>query len=172
MNNRRNFSADQLREIVEYNPDTGVFRWLPRSSPPAFNANYAGKEAGSIFLNESGRKYKVIQIYGQRYGAHRLAYIYMTGKWPNEYIDHVDGDSLNNVWSNLRPANAAQNSANAKRYRSNTSGLKGVSYAARHGKWRAAYGRVWLGNFATKEEAHEAYMTKARELHGDFARAE
>ena len=172
MTRRRTFTAEQLREIITYDAATGIFVWLPRKGRPNFNGQYAGKEAGPVSGNGSGNTYKSISAFGQRYKAHILAYLYMTGKWPAAYIDHIDRNGLNNSWANLRLATAMQNAANAKRYSSNTSGLKGVSYSSTHGKWRAMYSRYWLGHYDTKEEAHEAYLAKARELHGTFARSE
>ena len=169
---RRNFTAEQLREIIAYDPATGIFVWLPRSGRPNFNGQYAGKEAGALVCNGSGNTYKMIGAFGQRYMAHILAHLYVTGVWPEAYIDHIDRNGLNNSWANLRLATPKQNAANSKRYSTNSSGCKGVSYSKSHKKWRSTYGRLWLGQFNTKEEAQEAYIAKAKELHGEFARTE
>ena len=87
------------------------------------------------------------------------------------YVDHVDGNGLNNVRSNLRIATPSENGCNDGIKRNNTSGYKGVSWYK--GKWRAAIvkNRKWkhLGLFATKEEAYAAYCAAAKILHGKFA---
>ena len=96
----------------------------------------------------------------------------MTGEWGRPAIDHRDGNSTNNRWSNLRRATPSQNNANRRRPRHNTSGYKGVYF--RWGFWRACIKRngrrIYLGVFATPEEAHAAYVAAARKLFGEFAR--
>ena len=168
MNKRRTFTSEQLREIVHYNPDTGVFTWLPRSYPPSFNATFGGKEAGGLVSNDTGIFYKMIRVHGSKYLAHILAHVYVTGQWPTKYIDHVDGNGLNNSWTNLRLATAEQNSVNSKLYSRNTSGLRGVSYSKAHNRWRSTYGKTWLGQYKTKEEAYAVYVAHVTALHGEF----
>ena len=88
--------------------------------------------------------------------------------------DHKNGDTLDNQRENLRAATPAQNAANRKRRKTNTSGFKGVSYYPKTKSWRArihvAGKGVFLGDFKTKEEAHAAYQKKALELFGEFVR--
>jgi HNH endonuclease/AP2 domain len=90
-------------------------------------------------------------------------------------IDHRDGNSTNNRWSNLRLATVSQNNANRRRPRHNTSGYKGVSLCRRSGRrrWRAVIykkGQIHLGTFPTPEAAHAAYVAAAPKVHGKFAR--
>jgi hypothetical protein len=107
--------------------------------------------------------------------AHRLAFIYMSGTAP-DLIDHIDGNGMNNSWTNLRAASRIQNGANAARSKSNASGHKGVCFDKKRGKWRASisYARkhIALGLYETPEDAHAAYAKKAMELFGQFARTE
>lgn len=154
-------SIDALRQELSYDPETGVFRWL-RSS--------AGRRVGEVA--GSGRnEYRSIGIQGKKFQAHRLAFAYMTGAWPADFVDHVNGVRDDNRWANLRPATQSENSCNqrqAKR-RDNSSGLLGVS---RHGNaWKAQIGlngkNTYLGSFATLELAHDAYLTAKRAMH-DF----
>ena len=92
------------------------------------------------------------------------------------YTDHIDGNPLNNKRSNLRVCSNADNCRNRGINKNNTHGYKGVSYDGRrpHAPWSARVGfnykRVYVGNYATKEEAARAYDKKALELHGEFAR--
>jgi hypothetical protein len=98
----------------------------------------------------------------------------MTGSWPKEQIDHINGDPLDNRWSNLREATQSQNNWNTRLSRNNTSGYKGVSWHKGERKWDAtimAYGKShFLGRFKTKEEARDAYIDASKKLHGEFSR--
>lgn len=121
---------------------------------------------------KAGRAYILIQIWGKKYRAHRLAWFYVTGRWPTKIIDHEDNDGLNNRWLNLREATRSQNGANSRGRRP---GLKGAYWHKKSNRWFsviAANGaRSFLGYFANEREAHEAYVRAAKEVHGQFARA-
>lgn len=161
-------SAERLRAVLRYEPDTGDFFW--RSDVMCYGG---GKPAGSIAgLTSKGRHY--IGIDGRRYAAHRLAWLYMTGEWPTE-IDHKNQDATDNRWANLRLATRSQNNANVGLKSHNTSGLKGVSWDRDRQLWKAQISvqtkRRMLGRFPTKEEAHAAYVAAAVDAFGDFARA-
>lgn len=92
---------------------------------------------------------------------------------PNEQVDHIDGNGLNNIRDNLRLATHAENKQNQGKNRTNTSGYKGVSWHKAGNKWRATIGfmgkQIHIGSFDTKEQAYEAYCQKAKELHGEYA---
>jgi hypothetical protein len=127
----------------------------------------AGIEAGC----QRGR-YKWVKINSQRYSAHRVIF-YMTHGYCSEYIDHIDGNGLNNKPENLRPATLSENKCNQKIYKSNTSGVKGVYWCKPKNTWVAQIAfnnrRRTLGRFKTKELAEE-FIDLAREmLHGNFA---
>lgn len=91
-----------------------------------------------------------------------------------QHIDHIDGDTLNNQKGNLRPASPSQNHGNSRRYSTNTSGYKGVSWITEKGRWRASmtynYKTIHIGYYLDKEDAARAYDKRASELFGDFAR--
>jgi hypothetical protein len=156
----------RLRELLHYDRATGEFRWRKRMNPRV----PAGHIAGT--LNRD--RYRVIAIEGRNYRAHRLAWLYMTGKWRSQIIDHRDLDPSNNRWANLRRATRSQNCANRGVPRNNTWGLKGVSYDG--WRWRATIHkkgkRHYRGGFSTPQAAHAAYAKAARKLHGEFARTE
>jgi len=107
--------------------------------------------------------------------AHRLAVLYMTGSWPENLVDHADGDGLNNRWPNLRDADKSQNGANRGADIRNKLGVKGVRRDPRSGKFSAAINKngkqSYLGSYATAEEASRAYQAAAAEAFGIFARA-
>ena len=110
----------ELKEILNYRPSTGEFFWKN------------GRLAGSFYNNQ----YVYIQIKGKRYLAHRLAFLYVTGEIP-DYVDHKDGNSLNNKWLNLRSCTLSENQYNKKIQSNNTSGIKGVCWYSRSNKWMA-----------------------------------
>lgn len=156
-----------LFEVLHYDSESGIFMWKARSGSRA-----AGKRAGSI-CKDTGRR--VIQVNGNRVRASRLAWFYVYGAWPEGELDHADCNVLNDAISNLRDCTRTQNAGNIRRPKSNTSGFKGVSLIKSSGKYRATIKinrkSVWLGSFHDPRKAHEAYVAKARELFGEFARA-
>jgi len=158
------FTLKRLKELLEYDPVAGIFRWR--------TGRYTGQIAGN-----RGRNGRIqIKIEERLVSAHRLAWWFVTGEWPCHEIDHRDGDAGNNAWLNFRKVDRSQNMRNTRLARDNSSGHKGVSLRKDSGKWRARIGlygkKITIGVFASKEEAIAAYMAAARELHGEFARLE
>ncbi len=164
-------SATILRRAVDYDSNTGLFCWRYRpEQSPQWNGRFADSNAGS--RHPDGRNY--ITINRKRYGCARLAWLYVTGEWPNNNIDHRNGDCGDDRFCNLRDATQAENLRNRGKDRDNTSGYKGVYWHALRQKWAAQIGvdgrRVYLGIFSTAESAAEAYAAAAHRYHGDFAR--
>lgn len=157
-------SVERLRELLAYDPGTGLFTWLVSRGPAK-----AGALAGSL----SPIGYFQIRIDQTLYYVHRLAWLYMTGEWPKDQIDHADGNKTNNRFANLREATQSENSANTGLRPHNTSGFKGAYWIAERQKWLASIkieGRTkFLGYFLTAEEAHAAYKTAAERRFGAFA---
>jgi len=166
-------TATELRDLLHYDPNTGLFTWT-RTLRTGFKGNGIRCRQGAIAGKTSDR-YSKICVGGGRYYAHRLAFLYMTGEWPNGIVDHIDGNGMNNAWSNLRKASSSQNVANGKLAKNNRSGFKGVYRHKQTGNYVAlihAGGQKYhLGCFPTPEEAHAAYMTAAKIYFGEFARA-
>jgi hypothetical protein len=166
---KTSLTAARLRKILRYDPKTGIFRW--RISPVGIVP--AGSVAGTV---KPKNGYRLIGI-GRRYFlAHRLAWLYVHGEWPPGRLDHKDTNGDHNWIGNLRPATQVQNCGNRTISRHNTSGYKGVSHGVGRyskDKWRARIQmngkRLFLGNYDTPQEAHAAYVKKARELYGEFA---
>lgn len=155
----KELTAERLREVLDYDPDTGVFTRKVRTGNVKI-----GDVAGSF----NGKGYIRIGIDGRLHRAHRLAWLYVTGEWPKDQIDHINGDRGDNRLANLREVNNAENQHNLRKARAdNTTGFLGVS--PRYGKFRA-YIMVdgknkHLGCFPTPEAAHAAYLEAKRGLH-------
>lgn len=160
-------TAEQVREALDYNRETGEFVWLRTLSVRA----PAGKRAGSYRL----RGYRSISLWGKSYYEHRLAWLLVTGEWPEDEVDHINGVGTDNRWVNLRAASRAQNGRNKRLPRNNTSGFKGVTFCHRDRLWLAqlevAGKHYFLGRHRTPEKAHAAYLAAARKYYGEFARA-
>lgn len=154
-----------LKVLLEYNPATGEFFWKITD-----RACKTGELAGSIYKNG----YRYIQICGLDYRAGRLAWFYMTGEDPLDFIDHKDGVRDNNRFHNLRKATNSQNQANRGAPINNTSGFKGVTWQASRGKWLA---RITvnnhsknLGRYDNLPDAVRAYRAAAIAAWGEFAK--
>lgn len=154
-------TRERVLELLDYDPETGDFTW---KIWPGGRIR-KGAIAGSI--NSNG--YRQIRVHPGRHMAHRLAWLVMTGKWPVEEIDHINGVRADNRWANLREATRSQNCANCIPPRRRNPDLpKGVRPAQRSPRWRVAVRGVYLGVFDTIEEAHEAYCREARNIYGEF----
>lgn len=164
--------VEYVRNALEYDPDTGVLRWRWRADrTPQWNGRFAGKEAGCPYAGD----YVVVNLDYRYYPAHRLAWAIMTGAWPAGEIDHINVCRSDNRFTNLREAPHAENGRNSGMRRNNKSGFKGVSWDASAQRWRTRIminrKEIWLGYFATPEEAYDAYCRSAREVHGEFSNA-
>jgi hypothetical protein len=163
---------DELRSRLHYEPATGAFTWLfdPHATRKEWNYRWAGHLAGT----DNGNGYIKISIDGTRYYAHRLAWFWMTGRWPALHIDHKNGIGTDNSWANLREATRSQNLSNRGPQQNNQTGLKGVVYHRFSGLWHAVIQVnkrvISLGYYVTPEQAHEAYKVGADRYHQGFAR--
>lgn len=158
--------AGRLREIFDYDTETGVFTYKTRAARRVQVGDVAG------FFNSEG--YRRVRFEGRTYAAHRLAWLYVRGERPVGMIDHINGVKDDNRIANLRLASRTENLANSRIFRSGKSAPKGVSQM-QNGKWSARIQKdresTFLGYFHSQEEAAAAYKKKATELFGNFARA-
>lgn len=154
-------TLERLHEVLHYDLLTGLFTWLVRRG---------SKKAGTVAGYKTTFGYVYILIDGERHLAHRLAWYYVNGRWPERLLDHRDNVRHNNVMDNLREANHSQNAQNQPPSRKNNkSGLLGVSWCRKVGRWQAQIkvnGKsTFLGYFDTPEQAHEAYLIEKQKLH-------
>lgn len=154
-----------LKSVLNYDPATGEFRWSV-SRPGVRLGELCGR------INQHG--YREIGVDGGLHQAHRLAFLYMTGTFPEQGVDHINGDRADNRWCNLRPANQSQNMANVGLRKTNTSGVSGVVWDSDRSMWRAQLRvngkKTNLGRFHSMEEAKEAVDAAARLQWGEFAK--
>jgi len=151
----------RLKELLHYDPETGVFTW---------RVGRVGCRAGSIAGSLNGCGYRQIGIDRRMHLLHRIAFLYVTGGFPQEELDHINGVRDDNRWVNLREATGSENRHNLGGPPShNTSGFLGVYWCKRRQKWVAEIklrGRKrHLGYFDTAEEAHATYLKAKDELH-------
>lgn len=118
----------ELKELISYDLDTGKFSWLVSRGTVR-----KGATAGSL----GGRGYILIQLQNKSYLAHRLAWLYVTGRDPFQQIDHINHDRTDNRIKNLREVSALENRKNSKKSTNNTSGHPGVYWCKQKKKWRA-----------------------------------
>lgn len=167
-------TVEQVRQFIDYDPATGEFTWRVREVKSKFDKIWNTQNAGKIAGCDAHHGYRTITIYGTRYYAHRLAYFHVTGIMPPKGVDHKDGNTRNNRFDNLRPADQSQNRANTRASTRSTHGFKGVSIHRGTGKWQASLSvkgeRVWLGLHDRLEDAVAAYNRGAAEHFGEFAR--
>ena len=165
-------TAQRLRDLLVYDPETGVFRWRAAHT----NAVKAGQVAGSLMPQGYVRISITVDGERKRFMAHRLAWLYVHGGWPAGELDHRDTNRAGNAIANLREATHAQNMMNARRCRNKTGfkGVKRVKHNQTNPYVAVIKDRGWqrkLGYFPTPEQAHAAYCEAARVSFGDFWRA-
>lgn len=162
---KETLTQSQLKELIEFNSQTGEFTWRVASPPHA----QIGDRAGCF----DSKGYWKIGVDGKVYLAHRLAFLYVYGRWPDGPLDHKNRNPASCQITDLREATPGQNSANKKLSRANTSGFKGVSINRKRNKYKTTIGfrrkHTHLGYYNTAREAALAYDYVATRVFGVFA---
>ena len=130
-----------MKEILTYDNITGEFRWRVRDKV-LFNQkmkldSWNRKYAGTVATSSDGRGYLLVSVGRYPFKAHRLAYLYMTGCWPDDQMDHISGDRSDNSWGNLRVVSTKENGYNQRVPSNNTSGIIGVFWMKDRLRWKA-----------------------------------
>jgi len=150
----------ELQQVIQYAPDEGAFYWRVNHRHPSARV---GLRAGRV--NKLGRAqigYRRKQLF-----VHRLVWLFEKGVWPQGMVDHIDGNPLNNVITNLRESSHKLNGQNQQAVRNGK--LIGASWHKGKNKYIAAIKvdgkRIHLGYFKTEELAHRAYVNAKRSIH-------
>ncbi len=156
-----------LKSILHYEEESGLFTWLV--------VRKKGCKIGALAGSSRKDGYLQIKINGKLYLAHRLAWFYMTGKWPEKEIDHKNTITSDNAWSNLREADRSRNMWNKSKHAKNSSGLKGVSFHKWTRKWLAQImvdgKKIYLGCYVDKFQASLAYAEASKLHFGEYSRS-
>ena len=154
-------TVDRLKELLSYDSAAGTFTWRVSRGGRVRVGSIAGK------LNKEG--YRVIGVDKRHYFAHRLAWLYMYGKFPEGDVDHIDHNRLNNSIANLRVVTRSENQQNRTKQKNNKSGFKGVKWSTCKSKWHAQIAvngvKKHLGYFESPTSAYAAYQTAAASMH-------
>ncbi len=153
-------TAEELKARLNYNPETGVFRWVdgPRAGMPAGSIVGVGDRAGNRYIQ--------IFLEGRKFYAHRLAWLYVTGEMPTLKVGHTNGDGLDNRWVNLVHVSAFESQHRCARGPLGKNIYPGVvASGSRFGaKIKVRGKRKWLGTYETPELAYAAYREAKRQL--------
>lgn len=157
-------TQSSLKERLIYDPETGIFVWLD---------SLGGVKLGSVCGHVNNRGYVRITIDGRRHRAHRLAWLYVYGKFPRDQIDHIDGNPSNNKMSNLRECTGSENSQNARIRKDKKLRIKNVYFHKKSGRYRVqvtSNKRRYEKVFDVLEDAAADALRARKEMHGQFAR--
>jgi hypothetical protein len=161
-------TGSDLESLLVYNPNDGLFRHKTSRGP---RSDGAGSVAGAIMSHG----YVCITLFQRQYTAHRLAWLWMIGSWPEEELDHINGDRSDNRIVNLRLATRSKNAQNGSLRSNNSTGHIGVSFDSRRGKYVARVMidgmTVFQKRFDTLAEAVSARLEKESEVFGEFSPA-
>lgn len=146
-------TQSQLKELLNYSPDTGVFTWLEQRGKMG-----KGTRAGAIRTQgNNGKKYRALTLDRKWYQEHRMAWLYVTGALPSGALDYINGNGADNRFCNLREVCAEDNQRNTRLNKRNKSGVMGVVVVEEGVKYRARIGGKksysYLGMFTDKFEA-------------------
>ncbi|MDE4303615.1 HNH endonuclease signature motif containing protein [Phaeobacter gallaeciensis] len=172
---RDDITPEVLRELLDYDPSTGVLTWKHRDrkwfrtdrSWKIWNTKHAGQRAFTRKADANVRY--TATVLGHGFSSPRIAWAVHFGEWPKEQMDHINGDPSDNRICNLRDVSAVENNRNAARRSDNTSGVTGVSWDAVNNRWKVTISvnkrNLWVGDFARKSDAIEARKAAEQE-HG------
>ena len=176
-------TPERLRELLRYEPETGKLFWQPRPAEmfrpgnvtqeafaDRWNQRYAGKEA---FTERHPGGYFKGKVFCKSLYAHRVIWAMINGEWPDQLIDHINGNGFDNRLHNLRHASAAENARNSRKLSKSGSGFKGIHLHRPTNKWLAQITvnrkKMHLGLYDSEIDAHSAYQKAAAMQHKDFA---
>lgn len=155
---REMLTAEKVRALIGYDPEAGLFTRLVVTA--------SSVNVGDIAGDFDSHGYRRISVLNKRWQAHRLAWLIMTGEWPADQIDHINGIRDDNRWCNLREVSHQMNQRNLAKYSNNSSGIVGVRWHSQRGKWVVEISGRYVGIYKTIFEA--AAVRKSAELINGF----
>jgi len=175
-------SPETLRQLLRYEPETGKLFWRERGpewfkggqslgdAKKTWNKRFSGKEA---FTAVCGSGYHHGTVFGSFLMAHRVSWAVYYGRWPDNEIDHINCNKLDNRICNLREATRSENQRNTRVHKDSKSGVKGVYYYPPTKRWVAKIRvngvNTHIGYFETMELARDAYRDADKRFNGEFA---
>ncbi len=145
-------TQEELKRLYNYNKETGIF-----TRRVSAGGRKVGEVAGSIKTERTGYKRVVISVHNKPYKAHRLAWLYVYGKIPDDIISHIDGNAVNNAISNLEAVSRSINCMNTTIRSDNKSGVTGVVWSKKYESWQVEIQhnnkKKYLGRYKDKDEA-------------------
>lgn len=149
-------TQDVLKQYVIYDPATGYFL----STGVKYSNKIKGERVGTLHKTKG---YEYVNIKGKSFRAQRLAFLYMTGEWPKNQVDHINRIKSDNKWANLRDVDSKTNCWNRPLYKTSTSGFTGVAWNKQYNKWQVlcrSNGRQeYLGLYENLAEAGQVAAT-------------
>lgn len=173
---RKLVSPAHIRQQFTYDEATGEFRHRHDKKAGPKHSNIRAV-AGTIATSNAGKGYLKVVVFNRSFLAHRAAWAYVHGEWPEGQIDHINGVRHDNRLSNLRDVSQSENQHNqcVTKRRKADSPLAGAHFNKPWGKWQAMIGvngkSHSLGGFATAEEAHAAYLAAKAVMHPTWPNA-
>jgi len=165
LSNLHHDTQTDIRNLIDYDPLIGEFRWKVDRRGGEKKGNLSGWESSG---------YLVITVFGKDYRAHHLAWLFCHGELPVGEVDHKNGNRSDNRIANLRLATRAENACNRGASSNNTSGWCGVHFSKAAEKYQAEIGLAsktyYLGVYDSPEIAAAVYNHVCQQIHGDFAR--
>lgn len=155
-----------IEQLFEYRREHGLLIW---KNPPKQNPYLIGKRAGTEHIDRNGKIYLRVCIKGKRFMIHKLICFIETGILPN-LVDHIDGNTLNNEFKNLRITNNRFNQHNRLRHRKGR--LVGASWDKNRKKWQSHIQikgkNIALGRFDSEKQAHQRYLSALKEYKNEL----
>jgi len=156
-------TRDMIEQAYTYDPKTGAF---------TRNFSEGGEKAGAQAGCVNTQGYISLGYRKKHLLAHRVAYLFMEGKWPEKEVDHIDGDRKNNKWANLREATGSENGFNTRLRKDNKTGVKGIRIYNNGTQYvsyiRAHHKTHYIGCYRDLKAAEKATREARQELHREF----
>lgn len=162
--NEQLLDPTRLRSLLRYDAATGHLHWLVKVSLTGDARGKPGSRAGTI--TKSG--YVQVSVNKRTYVGHRIAWALVTGQWPQQTIDHINGERADNRWHNLRCATQSQQQGNRPHNCDGLAKIRGLSWISKDQVWQVSLAGKYLGRYRDKDVAERVFDEHARRRYGVF----